>query len=561
MRKYVHRHRWAVASGSLVGLVVAIALAIVSWQAREAVDEAARAQAMQEFVVGLFETARTGGIEGPLDLRELLDAAVERGDRELARQPRARAELLGVVARVRIGMGDYDQAAQLLDRQAVLVDTLEGIPDGLRLESITQRARVHRLRGQPQACIDLLQPSLAFARAEQSQLPLQAAEFKSQLGRCYRATGERQQARQLFERALAVRIASRNALGEVENRMDLAGLEADAGRLRAALRGFEQARTRLTREVGDRHGLMVEIGHNIGRLHRALGQPAAAERDLRGALAVSLAIDGPSHPATLAVRRELAAVLVERGRLADARGELEETHARLVQRLGPHHVDLAGSHAQRGQVALEQGQDDAAEAAYRQALAIGRASGDPVRIAEAEAGLAHALVRSRPEQARALLRQARTRRADAWGASDPRVAELDLRLGAVEFDLGLRDAGLARMRDAVARLRVAYGEDAAATRQGLLEWSWRAALAGDARATAELARLARDDVPPQTSDEARRLAWHARALDADVACRNGRRDAALRSLSVLMRQLAQAHPEGGLLRRDVEAIAQACQAR
>ncbi|HEY4555880.1 MAG TPA: serine/threonine-protein kinase, partial [Lysobacter sp.] len=94
VQKYLVRHRWALAAGALTTVVISLALGIVAWQAREAVNEASRAQAMQDFMAGLFEHA-SGMPEGStLDLRALLDAAVERGDRELARQPRARAELL-----------------------------------------------------------------------------------------------------------------------------------------------------------------------------------------------------------------------------------------------------------------------------------------------------------------------------------------------------------------------------------------------------------------------------------------------------------------------------------
>src|SRR6185312_12773315 len=108
LRKYVHRHRWALSTALLVLLVLSTALGIVAWQARQALREAARAQAMQDFVVGLFQNA--GDTPGNVDVRRLLDAGIERGDHELARQPEARAELYGVVARLRIGLGDYRAA-------------------------------------------------------------------------------------------------------------------------------------------------------------------------------------------------------------------------------------------------------------------------------------------------------------------------------------------------------------------------------------------------------------------------------------------------------------------
>src|SRR5690606_22975329 len=103
-------------------LVLAASLGVVAWQAREALHEAARAQAMQDFMVGVFEGAGGSRDGEPLDLRQLLSTAAERGERELARQPRALAEMLGVIARLRTGLGDYIEAKTLLDRQALLIN-------------------------------------------------------------------------------------------------------------------------------------------------------------------------------------------------------------------------------------------------------------------------------------------------------------------------------------------------------------------------------------------------------------------------------------------------------
>src|SRR3546814_13113107 len=105
-------HRRAQVSGTLVAATLSGALGIVLWQSRQFVQEGARAQALKDFVVGLFENAASTPEGVPLDVRQLLDAGVQRGDIELARQPEARAELFGVIARLRLGLGDYDDAAQ-----------------------------------------------------------------------------------------------------------------------------------------------------------------------------------------------------------------------------------------------------------------------------------------------------------------------------------------------------------------------------------------------------------------------------------------------------------------
>src|SRR5690606_32996928 len=137
LRKYAGRHRWALASATLVAATFAAALGIVMWQSHQFVREGARAQAMKNFVVGLFENAGSTPEGVPLDVRQLLEAGVERGDRELARQPEARAELFGVIARLRLGLGDYEEASALLARQATVIDALDDVPASLRLESAT----------------------------------------------------------------------------------------------------------------------------------------------------------------------------------------------------------------------------------------------------------------------------------------------------------------------------------------------------------------------------------------------------------------------------------------
>ena len=312
VRKYVHRHGWALATALLVTLVLTTALGIVAWQARQAVQEAGRAQALQDFVVGLFEHAGGGNGDGRIDVRQLLDVGVQRGARELARQPAARAELFGVIARLRLGLGDYREALALLNRQAAIVDALgDDAPAGLRLGSVTDRGRAQRLLGHENDCNAGMRPLQAFARREQQQLPAQAAEFYSQLGRCQRGVGAPAAARPLFERALALRRDPLNdAVGVVENLADLAGLDRDGGDSQKALLGYRTALAQLQANAGDRHPLAVLLLRNECALEWSARDAVSAKRDCDEALALSLALHGKRHPETIAARRQLASIAV-----------------------------------------------------------------------------------------------------------------------------------------------------------------------------------------------------------------------------------------------------------
>ena len=309
LRKFVARHRWPLASAALVGVAAAAALVVVLWQARLALQDASRAQAMQSFVIGLFEQAGAAPPDASLELRRLLAAGVERGNRELSGQPLARAELLGLGARLRLGLGDHREAAALLDRQADLLAGLDAsVPTGLRLEAATLRGRSLLLGNAVAACIDAMAPWLPTVRADQARLPAQAAAFQAQLARCHRANGEPRLARLLLEEALGVHAGLlRDEVGAVERLRELAQLHADAGDTEAALRVQVDALARLRREAGPRHPLVIELLGDIGASRQQFGQAAAAERAHAEALVLALEVLGPRHPATVRARQQLEA--------------------------------------------------------------------------------------------------------------------------------------------------------------------------------------------------------------------------------------------------------------
>ncbi|MFC3550742.1 protein kinase [Lysobacter cavernae] len=566
--KYLRRHRWALATAALVAVVLSAALGIVAWQARQAVQEAGRAQAMQDFMVGVFESAR-GTPEGQaLDLRGLLDASLARGNRELARQPRARAELLGVIARLRIGLGDYREALALLNRQAGILSGSDDTPVSLQLESLTQRGQALRLLDEAPQCITLMQPALGVARREQAQLPPQVSEFYSQLGRCRRDNGERQGARQLFERALALRRdgPDRDEVGSVENLIDLAGLQADAGQRDAALQGYAQARAQLQQKVGERHPLQVEIGHKLAVLRDDLGQVDAAEREASEAYAVALEVYGTQHPSTLAVRRQLAKLHLDQGRYAEAELEFREVQEQTLRRLAPSRSDpakaargnaeLAGLYRNLGLIAWERGETPRALSAMQSAVTRARQSGDGLRLADSLYAQARVLHGSGHEHAALkAAEQARELRAARHGDTHPSIGDSERLLGEIEIALGEHDAGLDRLERAVVLTRNGYGATHPNTRRAELALARQQALDGDAAALVRLDALA---ALPQADPELRRVAWRAQAYGAQLRCHGPDREPALATLSALQQLLQTAQPDGGVIPREVEAIVRGC---
>ncbi|VXB18072.1 conserved hypothetical protein [Luteimonas sp. 9C] len=555
--KYLRRHRWAISSAALVALTLVASMVAVTWQANQAIEESARAQAMQDFVVGLFEQAGASAGGAPLDIRQLLEVGVQRGDAELAHQPVARAELYGVIARLRLGLGDYDRALALLERQSTVVGGMADAPPSLRLQSASDHGRTLRLLGRPRDAIAWMQPLQSLALQREQVLPRQAAEFYTHLGRSRRDIGELDSARLLFRRALALRRDSAvpDEAGTIESLADLASLHSAAGELRQALTGTDAALARLRQRLDPRHPLAIELLRSRCALLRANGRTRPAEASCREALALALDLHGARHPATLDARRQLAALHVDQGRFAEADAEFRDALVWTVARLGARHADVARIHNSLGIVAWERGDTDAALDALARTVDIWRQTSPNAMLAD---GLFnHAMVlhdAGRNAEARALLREALALRQARFGARHGLVGDTLRLLGEVESALE-PSAGTRHLEEAATITAVAYGPDHPNALRAALSRDRAAAAAGDAEAIAGLDRLART---PADDSELRKIAWIARAAAAALRCAAPGAMNARHDLAVLITQVRAAQPEGGAVSREIDDARRRC---
>jgi tetratricopeptide (TPR) repeat protein len=142
--KFVRRHRFGVAAASLVVIALAAGLAGTVWQAQRASQQAERAQAVQDFLIGLFNEAdpiRARGRE--LTARDMLDAGRRDLLVKLADQPRLSAVLDGVLVDLYTKLSDEAKALPLAETRRDLALRLDG-PHSLSYgDALYALARVH----------------------------------------------------------------------------------------------------------------------------------------------------------------------------------------------------------------------------------------------------------------------------------------------------------------------------------------------------------------------------------------------------------------------------------
>ena len=429
VRKYVGRHRWGVALASLAALGLLGTTSVALWQARQARTEMARAQAMQDFTVALFDKAASQR-HGHFDVPQLLATGQQRGEAELADQPLALAELEGVIGRLRIGLGDYQLALLTLDQQRRLLQQVGQVPPILQIEAVTQRGRALRMLGRDRECLAHLLPLRPLAAAQATALPAAVAEFHSQLGRCQVQLGDAGAARLSFQQALALRHQSIvERFGRAESMADLAALDAAAGHLPAALAGYRQALALLGQPADASSPQVIALHRQIGEVLARQGQPSAAAAELELAWQAAQDAWGPRHPEALVVRRARALLALQRGEDALAGQELRQVQAQLLAALGPSHREIGYGEFALGQWASASGDPAAAAAHYARAAAIWRQPDHTALLPQALLAQGQALQDAgRSADARAVLAEARQLLLAQRGPQAPALQALDARI-------------------------------------------------------------------------------------------------------------------------------------
>ncbi|WP_369348979.1 protein kinase [Stenotrophomonas sp. JAG2] len=556
LRKYLGRHRWGVALGS-VAVLALLALALTAlWQMQQARREIARAQAMQDFTVGLFDRA-AGVRHGSFDLRQLLATGQQRGEAELRDQPLSLAELEGVIGRLRIGMGDYQLALQTLDRQRALLEEVGEVPPTLQLEAVTQRGRALRMLGRSRDCVTHLTPMQSLATEYRLRLPAAVAAYHTQLGRCQQLLGYRDNARAAFGQALVLRRdILRDTPGTAESLADLAALDSDDGRAPAALAGYRQALQLLQADATMRYPQLIARRRHMGESLAAQGDLDAAEQALRLAAADAVTLYGPDHPETLSIRRLRALLAMQRGDLEQAEAELQQIHRLTRQALGEQHRDTGLTWHALGRLAMERGDSATAIDDFARAVAIWRQPDCVGLLPQGlyDQGEALALA-GRWQAALAALHEGRQWQAAQRGDDDASVQQADRRMAELVSAHG--DPRQAGEQLAALMPRVDRAGSAGPALQRALQLAWGRNLGRMGQAVEARRALAPLLVGDTADPESRALRWRARAAMAELDCR-GAPARAREALGQLHQTLKTQFPQGGQLVAEVERARQAC---
>ena len=337
-RKFMRRHRLAIASAGAVLAAVLGGAGVSVWQARVAIAERERAEEVKTFVAELLRDANpafNGGRKVTVD--ELLMTTRPKIEARFPDRPQIRAELLTIVGTSLASMGEHNAAwPLLLEAEAVAVRELG--PDhvqSLHSRSLVLGQRQHRDPG-PQVARDADDLIAAMRRNPQVD-PAYFVNLLSQRGSMALTDGQAALAVAHLDEALRV---AKQRLGETKEQT----LNTAVGLALAHQRGGDWRRTlEAAREV---HRLVFEVRKlppdhfnavdaelMLGMALADAGELAAGLRHLEAGVRQSQLRRKPTDAAVGSFRTHLARYQLRAGLAEEALGHYRAAHE--IHRVAP----------------------------------------------------------------------------------------------------------------------------------------------------------------------------------------------------------------------------------
>ncbi len=379
--KFVRRHRVGVSTTAGVILVLFAALgqslhwaARAEQEARSAQRESQRANAVAEFLVGLFQVSDPGVNRGDrLTANQILDRGSTRLQQSFPDQPLQRARLQVVTGEVYVAMGDYARAKATLDPAlGVLRAQASEFPLELvgALQLMAQTAS--RLANQTQA-LELIaeaERTLDSARldayGERARAALMRCRASFELGRLDAAATALEQARNF-----AQRLPERDPELDAAIHAAAADLADETGAFEIARKEYQLALAGFAEALGDDHYRTVALRTNFGALLVSkFDDFDTAQPLLEQALQQWLQLRGADSGAYASTANTLAELFRHRGAHDRARLLYADSERAYRAALGDQHPSITWPICNLAKSLSDQGQYSAALVELQRALAI-----------------------------------------------------------------------------------------------------------------------------------------------------------------------------------------------
>jgi len=442
-RKFARRNALGISAASAIVLAVLVGAGVAAWQARVAFAEQRRAEAVKEFIAGVFREASPYSGTGTTTLSavDLLKQAETRLGASFAEQPAVRVELSTLLGESLMALGDADAAEPILNRAVREAQSSLGAEHEMTMRVELLQAQMHRMRGRAKEARALLDHILPSMRADPATKPLDLAGALSHRTLIAMEEGAYEDAERFA--AEGARIASTRLARGDEQTITSSILLALAYRY---TRKFEQSRD-AAKDAYDAavarngattpHARVIEAKSTYGRALADTGELAAGIALIDSAVSDLRTLTGPGTFQLGIFLQNLVAYRIDLGELALADQNAADALKIISANVQTESLTFAATLSARAQVRLARRDAEAALAEFNRAIPIL----ERVLGAEREATL---LARSCRAMSLALLGRVHEARAEivtvaALAAKSPELEFLGARVTQVHGNIARLD--------------------------------------------------------------------------------------------------------------------------
>ena len=391
-RKFARRYSVALATATVIALVL-MAAAVISIRAGiHANREAAVAEAVNEFLqTDLLAQAGTTAQSVPdtkpdpdLKVRTTLDRAAERIEGKFAKQPEVEASIRDTIGWTYLDLGLYAEAQKQLKRAVELRRRALGAENAKTLKSMSRLGWVAYMQNNYAEADALENEALRAQRGILGPEHPDTLTSMNFLANIYRVEGKFAQAEALLAQTFEIQ---RRVLGtehpETLNSMtDLASVYNDEGKYAQSEELKLQTLEIQKRVLGPQHPSTLRTMSSLALAYEGEAKYPQAEALLTQTLEIEKRVLGPEHRDTLLSMHNLALVYLKEGKYPQAERLWRQTLDALNRVMGPDSPIAALVTYDMGCLAARRGDKDEAIARLSQSVDHGLLAADDLGMGE-----------------------------------------------------------------------------------------------------------------------------------------------------------------------------------
>ncbi len=336
-RKFVTRHRGGVLVTTAFVIAVLASLGIALWQAKVAREQAQRAEAARDFLLGVFEAAKE---DLPRDARPTLEVLVRAAAQRLETNPALsadlRGEFLGSLALISHKSADFDNALTLANRGLAILDANGAKHSRVHLAIEVTRANILQRLGKAVDADKALEPRMALYRDVLDEV---AVDGVSAYANARIGSGHLEQGVSLMAEAaaLADRVYGTNVRASLMHHIGNGFALAKAGRTQDAADVMQTVLGQWQAAGIPEDAAYTSLLLNLSATKYKLGKADDAIRLTRASVEARQRIYSAPHEAIANALQNLGVLLGNRGDYDESASVLDESANMYAQLFGPSH--------------------------------------------------------------------------------------------------------------------------------------------------------------------------------------------------------------------------------